>query len=81
MVNKVRDHIFASSLNTFDNSYVLTLDDRLFNNVLVVAWHDLIISELLICHYYIYIQFYNFIACLYRHSNWMFPSYCVFLYF
>jgi len=47
--------------------------------VLVVVWHDLIIAEL--CHYYIYIIFYNFIACLYRHSNWMFPSYtCVFIF-
>ena len=33
--------------------------------------------SVLIWHYYIYIIFYNFIACFYRHSNWMFPSYCV----
>ena len=48
--------------------------------MLVVVWHDLIISELLIWHYYIYILFYNFTACLYRHSNWMLPSYCVLIF-
>jgi len=51
--------------------------------VLVVVWHGLIISELLIRHYYIYILFYNFIACLYRQfviATGCFPL-IVFLYF
>jgi len=48
--------------------------------VLVVVWHDLIFfAELLICHYFIYILFYSFIACLYRHRTGCFPL-IVFLY-